>query len=162
MDYNYYDAISSGYEELHREEQERKLAIIKTHIKVKKTDLLLDVGCGTGVTSKFDCKIIGIDPAIKLLERCWLPLKVQGEAEHLPFKDHCFDIVSSVTAIQNFHDIEQGLQEILRVGKGRYVLTFLKKSQKRDEIVVLIRRLFRVEKEIEEEKDIIFICRKPL
>jgi ubiquinone/menaquinone biosynthesis C-methylase UbiE len=154
----YYDAISSGYEELHREEQEKKLALIKKHLKVKREDTLLDVGCGTGITSKFDCTVIGLDPAIKLLGRAPLPLRVQGEAEHLPFKDRSFDIVSSVTAIQNFHDIEAGLREILRVGRGKYALTFLKKSAKRERIASLIRRLFRVEEELEEEKDMIFIC----
>ncbi len=158
-DAHYYDTIAEGYEELHRGEQEKKLALIKQHIKVKKTDLLLDVGCGTGVTSNFDCRVVGVDPTIKLLERCPLPLKVQGEAEHLPFKDKAFDIVSSVTAIQNFHDIEQGLKEIRRVGKGRYILTFLKKSEKRNKIIALIRKHFVVEQEIDEEKDCIFFCR---
>jgi len=156
---HYYDGIAEGYEELHRDEQEKKLVVIKQHLNVKKTDLLLDVGCGTGVTSRFDCHVVGVDPAIKLLERCPLPLKVQGEAEHLPFKDKAFDIVVSVTAIQNFHDIEQGLKEIRRVGKGRYILTFLKKSEKRDMIIALIREHFMVEQEIDEEKDLIFFCR---
>lgn len=155
---SYYNTLSPGYEELHREEQEKKLAIIKQHITIKKFDLLLDVGCGTGITSRFDCRVVGVDPAIKLLERAPLLLRVQGEAEHLPFKDNVFDIVCSVTAIQNFHDIEQGLKEIRRVGKGTYVLTFLKKSPKQERITKYIKRLFTVERKIEEEKDVIFVC----
>jgi len=59
----YYDEIASGYEELHREEQEKKVAIVKKELKITENMLLLDVGCGTGVTSNFPCKIIGVDPA---------------------------------------------------------------------------------------------------
>ncbi len=155
---SYYNTISPTYEELHRSEQEKKLALIKQHIVVKHHDLLLDVGCGTGITSQFDCRVVGVDPAIRLLERCPLPLRVQGEAEHLPFKNNVFDIVVSVTAIQNFHDIEQGFREIKRVGKRLFVLTFLKKSAKKERIINLIKKYFAVLKEIEEEKDLIFFC----
>lgn len=153
----YYDEISKGYEELHREEQEKKLAIVKENIKVYKNDLLLDVGCGTGVTSNFGCNVVGLDPSIKLLDKCSFPIKkVLGEAENIPFKDKTFDIVVSITAIQNFHDIEKGLKEIKRVGKERYILSFLKKSPKKEEINALIRKYFDVKRVIEEDKDIIY------
>ena len=45
----YYDDISSGYEELHKEEQLKKVSSIKKHLKVNSSDKLLDVGCGTGL-----------------------------------------------------------------------------------------------------------------
>ena len=45
----YYDAISEGYDDLHGEEQENKLAIIKEKLKIGEKDLLLDVGCGSGI-----------------------------------------------------------------------------------------------------------------
>ena len=83
-----------------------------------------------------------------------------AEAENLPFKDSSFDVVISITAIQNFHDIEKGLKEIRRVGKDRFVLSFLKRSPKKDIITKNIKKLFKVVKEIEEEKDIIFIAKK--
>ena len=50
----YYDKIAKGYNELHAEEQKKKLAIIKKYIQPEKSDLLLDVGCGTGVSSDWD------------------------------------------------------------------------------------------------------------
>lgn len=177
----YYDSISSGYEELHLEEQKKKLAIIKGMIKgllgssIKKGSLLLDVGCGTGITSDFsgfgrDVTVFGIDPAMKLLEKAKARKKpdypVCAEAEHIPFKDRCFDIIVSVTAIQNFHDIAAGLDEIKRVGKeGReciFALSFLKRSQKREEIIGLIRGKFDVLEEIEGEKDIIILAARRL
>ncbi len=161
MDENYYDQISEGYEELHREEQEKKLQIVKDNIEVNPDDKLLDVGCGTGITSDFPCKVTGLDPAKKLLEKCKLDIElIQAEAEDMPFDDDSFDVVVSITAIQNFHDIEKGLHEIARVGKGRFVLSFLKKSGKKDDINKLIKEIFDVTKVIEEDKDIIYFCKK--
>lgn len=157
----YYDSIAQGYEELHQEEQLRKMALIKAELDIKPDDLLLDVGCGTGLTCDFPCRVIGLDPAIQLLKRAPPDLKVvQGEAEHIPFADDTFDIVSSVTAIQNFYDIKAGLEDIRRVGKDRFVLTFLAKSSKRDFIESQIQELFVVEKRIEERHDVIFLCHR--
>lgn len=167
---NYYDRISSGYEELHKEEQEKKLGIIKQNLKdkIKNSWKLLDIGCGTGITSDFDCVVFGVDPAIKLLRKSGEKAKAKkkpdfiicAEAEHLPFKERSFDAVVSVTAIQNFNDIAKGLGEIKRVGRENciFALSFLKKSGKKDFILKEIRERFDVKEEIEEEKDMILVC----
>ncbi|MFC1732014.1 class I SAM-dependent methyltransferase [candidate division KSB1 bacterium] len=158
---SYYNEISSGYEELHREEQEKKLVIIKKELgRLNKNTLLLDVGCGTGITSDFDCVVYGVDPAQKLLDKAGKKpdFRICAEAENMPFEDNKFDIVISVTAIQNFHDIGKGLDEIKRVGKEKFVLSFLKKSGKKDLILEEIKKKFDVKKEIEEEKDVILFC----
>ncbi|MBD3355020.1 methyltransferase domain-containing protein [Candidatus Woesearchaeota archaeon] len=158
----YYDEISEGYEELHKEEQLKKIKLVADHLNVKKEDKLLDVGCGTGLTTEsWNCKRYGIDPAPKLLEKARSKDKVEyklAPAEKIPYPDDFFDIVISITAIQNFEDIEKGLKEIKRVGKDRFVLSFLKKSDKRDFIEELITRLFKVEKILIEEKDEIYFC----
>ncbi|MBS3157467.1 class I SAM-dependent methyltransferase [Candidatus Woesearchaeota archaeon] len=158
---NYYDKIAKGYEELHKEEQLKKIKIIKKHLKLKPIDKLLDVGCGTGLTTTpWKCKRYGIDPSKKLLERARQKDKITyklASAENIPFKDNFFDIVISITAIQNFTNIEKGLKEIKRVGKDRFILTFLKKSSKKDKIIKLIQKIFKVKEIIEEEKDIIFV-----
>lgn len=154
----YYDEISQGYEELYREEQQKKLDYISQFFTPQKDDLLLDVGCGTGVTTRYwDCRRVGIDPAIKLIRRAKNAYYLNGEAEHLPFKDNSFDVVVSITAIQNFHDIKKGLAEIKRVGKERFVLSALKKSEKIKGIRREIQKIFDVTEEHEEDRDIIFI-----
>ncbi|MBI2508069.1 class I SAM-dependent methyltransferase [Candidatus Woesearchaeota archaeon] len=159
---NYYNSISKGYEELHKEEQLKKVNIIKRYLEISKSDRLLDVGCGTGLTtSPWKCKKYGIDPAENLLKKARLKDKIiykKASAEKIPFKSHFFDVVVSITAIQNFDDIEKGLKEIKRVGKDKFILSFLKKSKKRKKISKLIKKHFKVRKIIEEEKDIIYIA----
>ena len=63
----------------------------------------------------------------------------------------------SITAVQNFQNIEKGLKEIKRVGKSKFVLSFLKKSLKKSKIDHLIKKIFKVREIIEEEKDLIYI-----
>jgi ubiquinone/menaquinone biosynthesis C-methylase UbiE len=168
----YYDQIAEGYEELHGKEQKKKLALIKEVLKkdypnyCRKGLKLLDVACGTGVTSnflEFEFEITGLDPAQKLLDKCTLPItKVKAVAEDMPLQDKQFDIVISVTALQNFYDLKKGLQEIKRVGKedALFMLTFLKRSPKNQEITSIIQELFTVEQQVEEDKDLLFFCKK--
>lgn len=159
---DYYDNIASGYYELHSKEQKKKLILISHHLKVDPHDRLLDVGCGTGLSSEvFNCKIVGVDPSQGMVsqgrKRRWQNMDfVQGEAEHLPFAENSNDIVICVTAIHNFKDPTRGLMEIRRVGKGKGAITLLKKSKRLKEIDKTIRSVFAIEKVVEEDKDIIF------
>lgn len=159
---NYYNTISEGYDELHSEEQLQKCRIIAESFDFKNKKIL-DVGCGTGIATDFFKCDTGVDPSEKLLEiACKKYPNIQfmeASAESLPFSDDEFDAVISITAIQNFEDIEKGLSEIKRVGK-EFVLTFLKRSEKKDNIEDLIKKLFKIKKIIEEEKDLIYFCEK--
>ena len=158
----YYNSIAKGYDELHSEEQLEKCRIIAGNFD-SKDKRILDVGCGTGIAADFfRCKI-GIDPSEKLIaiaKKKFPKIKfILGNAENLPFKENEFDAVISVTAIQNFGDIAKGLSEIRRVGR-EFVLTFLKRSEKRKKIEGLIKKLFKIKKIIKEEKDLIYFCGK--
>ena len=159
---NYYDEIAKGYEELHKEEQEKKIKLIKKYLKPKEAEKLLDVGCGTGLTTKpWNCRRYGIDPSKKLLEKAKAKdsegIYQLAPAENIPYPDDFFDIVISITAIQNFDDIEKGLKEIKRVGKKKFILTFLKKSPKAGSIKSSIQKLFNIKQILEEDKDLICI-----
>lgn len=183
---DYYDQIANGYEELHRSEQEKKIKIILADPSLQKvmssaglnpdlnSDLnndlkILDVGCGTGIFFEFiNLPIkqkLGIDPSkelIRIAEEKRNGTYSVGHAEELPYEDGEFDVVVSLTAIQNFTDVKRGLDEIRRVGKkdSKFILTFLKKSGKNRLITELIEKGFHVEKMIEEDKDIIYFCKK--
>jgi ubiquinone/menaquinone biosynthesis C-methylase UbiE len=153
----YYDSISEGYTELHQEEQLKKISILKEHLYIKPKSFLLDIGCGP-YFADFPCKTFGIDPSIGLLQYAKIP-SVCAVSEHLPFKDSSFDTVTSITAIQNFTDIEKALLEAKRVCKGQFAITVLKRSPKLATIEKLMNKHFDIQEKIEEEKDMIFIAK---
>ncbi len=156
-----YNSMASGYDELYGEEQIKKAKIILENISVNKTDWLLDVGCGTGIsTAMFECNKIGIDPSEELISQAVKRIPaIIGKAEELVFEDDVFDIVICITAIHNFDDYKKGINEMKRVckEKGKIVITILKKSEKFEEIKDYIGRELTVVKELTEEKDLVLI-----
>lgn len=152
----YYDSIAEGYDELHGEEQKRKLAILKQ--RLPKGISILDVGCGTGLSISLG-NVTGLDPSEGLLKRAPFPV-VCGRAEAIPFKDCSFDAVISVTALHHVADIPLALGEIARVGRDRFAFSLLKRASSRKTLQEEIQRRFVVEEEIDEGTDIILICRK--
>ncbi|MFP4524004.1 MAG: class I SAM-dependent methyltransferase [Candidatus Woesearchaeota archaeon] len=167
----YYDDLAPGYDELHQEEQERKLDIILEELaKMDVEGDILDVGCGTGfsldaLAKAFpDSKCIGVEPSSGMREQYKGKEKlVAGEAECLPFPDDRFGATVSLTAIQNFADVSRGVAEMVRVTQsgGALVVTCLKKSRKLKEVSRELAEQAVVEDVIEEEKDLVFRCRAP-
>lgn len=156
----YYAQIAQGYEELHREEQLGKLKRVLERVPYQKTDKVLDVGCGTGLSSLlFSCQKFGVDPEFELLQqaRSRMPV-VQGVAEHLPFRDNAFDIVICLTALHNFTDPERALLEMKRVGTGRFAISILKRAKAFDTLMKLVSQTFTVKEMLEDPKDIILFC----
>ncbi len=141
----YYDDIAGGYDNLHKKEQLAKLAVIKRLDIIKPEDTLLDVGCGTGFSLDFFTvkDAVGIDPAKKLLALYEGTKKtIVATAEHLPFADDSFDVIISITAVQNFENIKKGLEEMLRVGKERFIITCLQSSPQVEKIESRIDKVF--------------------
>lgn len=146
----YYNAIAQSYSDLHKDEQIKKLEFIWDKIKdsVKENKTILDVGCGTGISTQFFFNkgfgIVGIDPAKELLNNtvnAQLDL-IRAPAESIPFKNNSFDIIISLTAIQNFTDVKKGLQEIKRVGKDKFILTFLAEKEREKELTNFMTEVF--------------------
>jgi len=145
----YYNKIAKSYNELHKQEQLEKIRIIKQHIKPK--GLLLDIGAGTGISTKeFEdtCECIALDPAEKMLKQ-YNGKKVLAKAELIPFPDNTFDTIISVTALHHTN-INQALKEIKRVAKpnAQIAITILNKSNI---------KIKTYKKKIESEKDTIYI-----
>lgn len=167
---DFYKLVSKGYDELYGEEQKAKHGIIKANLNIKNNDLLLDVGCGIG--HFFNCKVIGIDPSVELLQQKNANKdsitinnkntinKIQAIAENIPFKSNVFDKVISVTSIHNFNNIKQGIKEIKRVGKKDFAFGILKKTRHFDLIEKEIKNNFSIKKVIDAKQDLVFICSK--
>ena len=151
-----YKHIAKSYNELYKEEQIKKLEIIKENIKI--ISPLLDVGCGTGIsTNYFNVESIGIDNCKEMIEEGKSGNLIFENAEELHFPDKTFNTIISVTAFHNFKNVEKALLEIIRVSKNNNVaISFLKKSSKLDKFRKLLKKYFKF-KEINCENDILFI-----
>ncbi len=160
---DYYAAIAEGYDELHKEEQVKKILLILEHFPVSKDESLLDVGCGTGFSFDYwpTKNVTGAEPSAAMIAQA-TPARqakiVHVRAEDLAiFDDGEFDVVVSLTAIHNFTGLEDGLREMKRVGKRKFAFSVLKKSSKLADIDRLVRKLFAVKTVLEEEHDRIYL-----
>ena len=152
---DYYSLISKSYNKLYKEEQLEKLKIIKQNIKEKYP--VLDLGCANLLSKKFFPKIIGIDPAFKLLKR----YSICAKAEHLPFKAKSFKTIICVTSIHHFN-LKIAIEEIKRVSdNAAVIITILKKSKEFNRIKNVVKENFNV-KEIDHKKDLILITKSEL
>ncbi|RME54533.1 methyltransferase domain-containing protein [Candidatus Woesearchaeota archaeon] len=151
----YYDEISSGYNELYKEEQLKKLELISEHFTPK--PIMLDIGAGTGIsTSFFNVKSVALDPSEQLLSY-YNGEKVVAQAESIPYPDNYFSSIISVTALHHA-DIDKAIKEIKRVSKPGcvYAFSILKRSKDFKEIVFKLKQNFKL-KEIDEGKDLILV-----
>lgn len=107
------------------------------HCQISEGKMVLDVGCGAGVTAcylakTYNCRVVGIDILEKMVQRSReraarekLSDRVKfrtADAQDLPFEDNTFDaiITESVTAFPE--DKQKAVQEYARVTKpGGYI-----------------------------------------
>jgi len=155
----HYDRLASMYDSLYGEEQSIKIGLALRNVKFRSDDLLLDVGCGTGILMEFVTSTIrhyvGLDIARKTLKvasertrRLRVKSKVsliRADADYLPFRAGSFSIIFALTLLQNIPKPSRTLMEILRVAKGesQIVITGLKKSFTKKEFDELICNIWR-------------------
>ena len=102
---------------------------------LKGDERFLDVGCGTGtlpaelLKKHSNLELHGIDPSGAMLEvarqKCGSGVVLkEGNAEALPYPDHTFDLLVSVSAFHFFVDHGKVVSEIRRVLRpsGRFVI----------------------------------------
>lgn len=98
------------------------------HYDLKPSDKVLDVGCGKAfLLYEFTQAVPGLEIrgldiseyAIEHAKEEAQPFLQVGNANNLPFDNHSFDLVYSITTLHNLHcfDLDRALREMERVGK---------------------------------------------
>ena len=149
-----YDVTSSFYEALYGFEQLRKFQAISSLgiFRDAKFNVVLDAGCGTGII--INCLrnrgslTIGVDFSKGMLRKAKERFRnardvdlILSDIEYLPFRPRAFDLVISLTVLQNCLRPLRTLKSLIRVltSKGMLVLSYLKKSQNMSFLEVMFR-----------------------
>ncbi|MEM1508207.1 MAG: class I SAM-dependent methyltransferase [Candidatus Bathyarchaeia archaeon] len=137
----YYDRIARIYDALYSYEQNLKIKEILKNVDIEPSDIVLDLGCGTGLLFEYIARLsglmVGVDISIGALRRAKNLVKrsglnmvhlIRADADFLPFKDHFFNKVFAVTMLQNMPNPQLTLKEMLRVAKenSEIIVTGLK------------------------------------
>ena len=140
-----YDELGGSlYDIRYTEEQKAKFELILS--EVGKPTLILDNGCGTGLFFPLlNYDVVGLDLSSRLLEKARERISdnqylIQGDSEQLPFRDSLFDVMISVTVIQNMSSSKKFLDESVRVSKkgSKVIISSLKRVYNREEISRLV------------------------
>lgn len=135
-----YDLTADIYDMRYEEEQTAKIEAALKNNTAKAGDLVLDVGCGTGIlfqhVAEKSAGVVGLDISRKTLTNAKTRAKkfknvhlVLADADHMPFNDALFDVVYAFTVIQNMPNPQDTLAQIMNVAKvdSTIVVSGLKK-----------------------------------
>ena len=156
-----YNSTASFYDDRYRKIQKEKYKILFRNCNLNyKT--ILDAGCGTGLliehvfnlnidNLKKKVKYIGIDISWKMLMNfCDKSKKIKdiedinlilGDIENLPLRQDSFNVIFSITSLQNLPVIKKGLGELIRVGRKNSLLklSILRKQLKVDDLIAYLK-----------------------
>ena len=149
----HYDQTAGGYDAQYAEEQNAKMEATVSNIVLKKNNIVLDVGCGTGLLFPYIADktqfLIAIDISRKLLKQAKKRAKqhpnialIQADADHTPFKTQTFHTVFAITLLQNMPNPPATLREIERITRSEATigLTILKKKFTQQAITELLKK----------------------
>jgi len=176
----YYDAIAPGYVRLHKQEQMEKLRDVAARLEVRPSDRVLSVGCGPcfaldvwPVPEKC-AEMVGLDPSAALIAQARargitraVVCRAEDMLEHADellggplATTPLFDVVISLTAAQNFDDVDRALASIAALGRDRFCITWLKRAAKGPALDAAMQRIFDVTLRLEQQFDIITFATK--
>ena len=121
----WYDALSKNYDELYGEEQNKKHVKVLELLGNRASEIIVDVGCGTGkllgLISPRSQVGLGIDLSVEMLNIAKQRTKengiqlVRADASHLPLQDHIADVVTSVSMTESGSVFEEHFNELSRI-----------------------------------------------
>ena len=136
FDFDYWDGdrkiCYGGYRYMEGRWEKVARAMVEQY-GIKPGDRILDVGCGKGFLLYDFTKVVpglelhGIDISEYAITNSKEEIRDRlqvGNATELPFPDHYFDFVFSITTLHNLHcyDLDKALREVERVGKkNKYI-----------------------------------------
>lgn len=96
-------------------------------VEINNGDRVLELGSGLGIVANAMAdknpagQVFGIEYAVEQIagcdqEKANLEL-IQGDAHHLPFEDHTFEVVYGRYVLEHLHDPQRALREVYRVLK---------------------------------------------
>jgi ubiquinone/menaquinone biosynthesis C-methylase UbiE len=153
-----YNSTAEVYNKRYAQIQSKKYQLALQNINLDKESTILDLGAGTCLLSKFlNRNIISIDLSFNMLKQSPNKLKIQANAEYLPFKNNTIDFIASFTLFQNIKNKQKALEESKRILKPEktFILTTLYKEYKPD-FLKLLKKYFKVKKIEECDEDIAF------
>lgn len=137
----HYDYLATVYDAQYLEEQNAKIKVALNNTKLSKNELILDMGCGTGLLFQHVAKsakfVVGIDTSSKILQEARKRAKelsnaavIRGDADYTPFQNKTFNQVFAITLLQNMSNSVKTLREVKRVSKPQstIIVTGLKKK----------------------------------
>lgn len=146
-----YDSSAAVYEMQYVEEQNAQIKAALSHVPIKKTNFVLDLGCGTGILFEHIGKsvelLVGLDSSSGILLEAKKHVKqfssaslVRADADYAPFRNQVFDRVFAITLLQNMPIPSRTLNEIKRISKPHalIVVTGLKKKFHRKTFVNML------------------------
>lgn len=126
-------------------------SLCKSLDSISSSSKVLDIGSGTGILCQFgyecrkDLEYVAVDPAQGMMKYAKKYVRThKAVAEALPFHDESFDVVMMGESLHHFQDVDQALQETVRVltKRGKLFIydfnrdTFMGKSIYRGEILL--------------------------
>jgi ubiquinone/menaquinone biosynthesis C-methylase UbiE len=172
----HYDQTAASYDAQYSKEQNAKMEAALHNIVLEENDIVLDVGCGTGllfphIADKTQL-LIAIDISRSLLKQAKKRAKqhpnialIQADADQTPFKTQTFHALFTVTLLQNMPNPKATLREIERITRpeATIALTTLKKRFTQESITELLKKAklkITILKTTAKMKDYIITCQK--
>jgi ubiquinone/menaquinone biosynthesis C-methylase UbiE len=150
---HHYDQLSLIYDTQYAEEQNAQIEAALNNTKPEENELVLDLGCGTGLLFEKVAKpaglLVGVDISSKILQEAKKRAKrfpntavLRADADCTPFQNQTFDYVFAVTLLQNMPKPLKTIQETRRVSKPQsaIILTGLKKKFTQEYFMKLLKK----------------------